>query len=312
LATEIGDPHGALAIEQQIGRLDVAVQDAELVRVRQGLRGLYADAGHAAVVFGRRSAGEGALVAGRPSVRSSAGLVSLFVGGEIRRGKLAGDQAVGHTAGELAPRRVRGGHGRPAPAEVPYFAENLVQSLAIDVLHRIVIESILLADAKDLDDVGVMELGRRLGLAQEAFLERRLQQAGEREHFEGHTPAERLLHGLVHHAHAAAANLAQNAVLAQALWDGRSGGTRFCQFRSGLLHGYQSGQEFADLVGQFGIALDVLAHGRTLAGPIALQEGLRDLVEGVAVLVGTVHRYSSPSPPGMAERISLSRCNART
>ena len=41
-------------VEQQVGRLDVAVEDAVLVGVVQGLGGLHAEAGDGAVVVGGR------------------------------------------------------------------------------------------------------------------------------------------------------------------------------------------------------------------------------------------------------------------
>ena len=41
--SEIGHPHDALLVEQQIGRLNIAVQHALSVGVRQGVGDLYAD-----------------------------------------------------------------------------------------------------------------------------------------------------------------------------------------------------------------------------------------------------------------------------
>ena len=40
--------------------------------------------------------------------------------------------------------------------------------LAVDVLHRVVVDAALVADGEDGDDVRVVELGRRLGLVAEA------------------------------------------------------------------------------------------------------------------------------------------------
>jgi hypothetical protein len=157
-----------------------------------------------------------------------------------------------------------------------------------------------------------MQPGRGLGLALEAFLERRFQEPGERQHLQGHVPAERLLLCLVHHPHAALPNLAQEAVAAQPLRQGRRGRSRLCQLRSGPLHRYQRRQQLADLLRQFGIALGVFAHRGTFAGPIAPQKGLRHRIERVLILVGSVHACSSPNPPGMEERTSLIRCKART
>ncbi len=46
---EVGDPDVAGDVEQEVGRLDVAVQDPLLVGVGQGLGDLDADPGHRAV-----------------------------------------------------------------------------------------------------------------------------------------------------------------------------------------------------------------------------------------------------------------------
>src|SRR5581483_2339143 len=49
---EVGDPDDALVVEEQVGRLDVAVDDAAGVGVGEAVGGLGADVGDPAVVVG--------------------------------------------------------------------------------------------------------------------------------------------------------------------------------------------------------------------------------------------------------------------
>jgi hypothetical protein len=64
--------------------------------------------------------------------------------------------------------------------------------------------------------VRVVEVGRGLGFILEALQLARVEGGGERQNLDGNVPGQRHLFGLVNHAHAAAAHLAQDAVIAQA------------------------------------------------------------------------------------------------
>ena len=104
---------------------------------------------------------------------------------------------------------------RAGIAQLLQLGQHRVQALALDELHHIIMRSLMLADAEDRHDVGVVQPRGRAGLALEAA---DLLGVGERpggQHLERHAAAERLLLGLVHDAHAAAAHLAQQAELAQ-------------------------------------------------------------------------------------------------
>jgi hypothetical protein len=98
---------------------------------------------------------------------------------------------------------------------VAQLVEDAVQALAVDKLHGVEVDAALLADAEDGDDVAVVQQRRRPRLAAEALQVPRGEQGVAGQHLQGDVPAQRLLHRLVDHAHAAAAHLAQEAVVAQ-------------------------------------------------------------------------------------------------
>ena len=78
----------------------------------------------------------------------------------------------------------RGGSG-------PRIAQDGRERPAVDVLHDDEVRALVLAPVVDGDDVGVREVGGRLGLAAEALDERPVDgQLGE-EHLEGDGPIER-------------------------------------------------------------------------------------------------------------------------
>jgi hypothetical protein len=88
------------------------------------------------------------------------------------------------------------------------------EGAAVDELHGVVVDAAIAADAVDRHDVAVLQV-RRLGLVLEALQLPGVQGRGERQHLQGHAPLQRELHRLVNHPHAAPADLAENAVIAQ-------------------------------------------------------------------------------------------------
>ena len=78
-------------------------------------------------------------------------------------------------------------------------------------------QPVLLADAEDRHDVGVVQVGRGAGLAVEAADLLGVEQGRRAQDLQRHATAERLLLGLVDDAHAAAADLAEDAEIAQTL-----------------------------------------------------------------------------------------------
>ena len=62
-------------------------------------------------------------------------------------------------------------------SQPPQLVEHLVQPLPLDELHGVVVHALLLADAEDRHDVGVVQPGRRAGLEPEPLQVRRASQA---------------------------------------------------------------------------------------------------------------------------------------
>ena len=138
---------------------------------------------------------------------------------------------------------------------------------------------------------------------------------------------ERLLDRLVHHAHAAAADLADDPEVAQPVRHEAvaarrrvAGGPEGRRVRTGLLDGQEGGKDLADLPGELGMPVDVLGHGRTLAPPVSFEELLGQDFHGIAA-GGQGRSSTSPGPaqperwprmPGPLRRIGLSRFRART
>ena len=151
----------------------------------------------------------------------------------------AGQQRLGHPADLPGPgrsgrrrpgrdRRVRpfGLPGRTARMrailEPPQLVDDQVEPLALDELHGIVADLAVLADLEDRHDVGVVELRRRPRLAAEAGQRLEVLRDLPGQDLQGHAAAEGDLLGLVDHAHAAPADLAEDPVVAH-LAQGRQG-----------------------------------------------------------------------------------------
>ena len=140
------------------------------------------------------------------------------------------------------------------------------------------------------------------------------------QHLQGDVPAQRHLLGLVDHAHAAAADLAQDAVVAELLRRrSGAGGRRDARLGPGrldLLHHHQGREQVADLVGQLRVG------GRcTRSGPAARRGGAGPGTPRPAARPGPAGRRSSvmasalrrpPGSSGPPARIALSRRRART
>jgi hypothetical protein len=87
--------------------------------------------------------------------------------------------------------------------------------LALDVLHGVEVHALFAPDPKDRHDVGVVELAGRLCLIAEALQLPRIQRGGERQDLEGDPALERQLLRLEDDPHAAPADLADQAEIAE-------------------------------------------------------------------------------------------------
>src|SRR5262249_25493987 len=126
--------------------------------------------------------------------------------------------------------------------------------------------------------------------------------AGPGQHLEGDAPAQGLLLGLVNHAHAAAADLAQDAVVADLFQAftvaGYGVGGRTVDVAGPRLqvldheHGFE---DVADLVGQVGVAVAVFLDGELLAVLAAGQELVGEQFDRAAFTAGGRHR-ATPCP----------------
>ncbi len=93
--------------------------------------------------------------------------------------------------------------------------EDFGHAAAFDELHGVEVDAALAADGVDRHDVGVVERGGGAGFVLEARKLPLVEHGGEGQHLERDAAAERELLGFVDHAHAAAADLAEDAEVAE-------------------------------------------------------------------------------------------------
>jgi hypothetical protein len=93
--------------------------------------------------------------------------------------------------------------------------------LPLDVLHGVEVHAALAADCEDWHDVAVVQMGSGLCFVLEALQLARIERRCEGQHLERDAAIERDLFRFVDHAHPAAAELAEDAEVAE-----RAGGER--------------------------------------------------------------------------------------
>ena len=146
---------------------------------------------------------------------------------DVGRLQVAVEDAV--LVGEVHRPRQAGAEQRGLARRQGLAAQLAVERSAVDEFEREERQPILFADVVDLDDVRMLEGGDRLGLDVEAGQLMGAGMGARQDHLEGHEPVEPALACLVHDAHAAPAELAEDPVAG----DGRpiSGGAGFVIFR---------------------------------------------------------------------------------
>jgi hypothetical protein len=158
------------------------------------------------------------------------------------------------------------------------------EGLALDVLHGVIVDAALGADGEDGDNVRVMELGGGEGFVAEALKLARVEDRSERKDLERDAAAQRDLLGFVDDAHTAAADLAQDAEVAElgAGVGAGGGGVEWRRFGEGTAErdeGLDGGEDFAKLVGVFGVLPQAGFGVEGLAGLGALNQSLDERCE---------------------------------
>src|SRR5262245_20975110 len=104
---------------------------------------------------------------------------------------------------------------RPSTLDSLQLLDHLGQRLPFDELHGIVVHATFGSDCMHWHDIGVVQLGRRLGLVPESLKLALVECRCERQHLQRDAAPERDLVGLIHHAHAAATDLTNDPVVAK-------------------------------------------------------------------------------------------------
>jgi hypothetical protein len=189
-------------------------------------------------------------------------------------------------------------------SQTPQFPQHFLEALALDELHGVIVNAVVSADVVDRDDVGVVQPRRRTGLAAEALQADEVRRRLGRQHLQGDVAAQRLLLRFVNDAHAAAAHLAQDAVVTEPFgYPGSSrpsaeAGRLVVLARAGFLHHHQGGKEVADVIRQVGAAADELAQRGPFSPAKARQELFGQLVDRVADGFIAGHQMSPPPALG--------------
>ena len=196
-------------------------------------------------------------------------------------------------------------------AEPAQLLDHQVEPLTRDELHRVVADVPSCSHLEDRHDVGVVQPRRGARLAAEPLQGLLIVQGVPRQDLQRHPPAQRLLLGLVDHAHAAPAHLAEDAEVAQplrppALGRGRSGvgPRRVAAAGLDLLDQHQGGEQVADRLGVLGEPLGVLGEVGMLAAAVPRDELLGQAIDRVLIRRARRVHGSPLRNPGCGREVS--------
>src|SRR5262249_52647149 len=102
-----------------------------------------------------------------------------------------------------------------AGAQPGQLLDDLMEPLAPDVLHRVIVVAPLLADLEDRDDVGMVQPRGSASLPPKALPQHRLLGGLQEHDLQGHESTERELLGLVHPTHPPSADPTRDAIVAE-------------------------------------------------------------------------------------------------
>jgi hypothetical protein len=179
---EVDEHRAPIGRQHEVRRLDVAVQNPVLVRVRERVRKVRHDARYRVGPTPRQQRRRG------------------------RRRRRSGEAA--YDAREIVA-------GERAGIAAHELRQHAVGADAVDELHHQVRDAAILAHGVDRHDALVLEARDRLGLAAEALAAAGEEQKLRPHDLERHVAAQALLLGQEHHAHAAAADAALQTELTQ-------------------------------------------------------------------------------------------------
>ena len=184
------------------------------------------------------------------------------------------------------------GWRRRQSRELPQLTDHVGQRRPVHELHSIVVHAAFTADGVDWKDIVLMKLSRSLGFVLESLELAGVEHGGKGQHLQRDTPIEGDLLGLIDHAHAPAADLAEDTEVPKGAGCGRLGGVEVEGVSLSRADQVEAVEALGQLGGQVGVRgeeLGTVERGAGLAGgevlvdepselELALGSGGRDIM----------------------------------